>query len=861
MIKTTFKFLLLSLFIGVLGDQRGQADDVPFLQCMENFNRYGNGSPEGYQAAREKCDKVNREANAKVNESALEAQSRSIFNETIKGYETNNNFSNSTQEAQATSAKNGMADEPENAASKKSTGRCEPNIEDNCNHSKGLYSVGGVCQNVNLSKFKQNSDSFCTDGGGHIQKDGQGLNYVDREGKHTRIDTHGVTADQKTESDKSNNEGSGGAGEVRITMNDLNEVVKKGLGIPVDGVGKSKPKADFEGGPTFSMCQTMLPINISWKELSPAPGNWLNASYLKVVKQSKYDDKLEPQQDLLIKEKKDEKSTPDQKAKSVEKNMAAIDKTLSSLISEISSQYYEIEQCVAVYYLTHARIDYDDSDHTGKSSSRSLDGKITCQTTGAEVQDYPACVKMITAYNALNLGEKVAHTVQEISFVDKQMDAQLDATKDPSNPTNVLRMQEKTVEAQSQIAKERAGISGAKVAALSAAVGAFPTRKDFVNFCKEKSQGQFQALKSKRNEILNYLNEGIGGLENEVENAVVLRKARAELELAMSDSKQKAKNPGQVLEGAAKTPSSSNSGGESQQMSHPCDIGYSSQLKLSINQKAQDATKVAAVEAGVELVSNVAKAAILDKQADRIRNAINGINVYKPGDDLGYGDLELLQSECQTSPELQKCIDAGFGRDQEFYGNGIIINGGVGQATGAGTQNQDADSFGKDGATLGQNGQALSAGTGASFIDGENKGSGILDSSYAATVKENKAANAGGGGGGGGGGASAPSSDPNAGLGQEGGVTEGRGLGSGASYTGTGNSAYFGGGNLVGKKEKVDNPFDSLIGKGAKSNDLKFRGPATGEIGNKGKSIFQTISERYQDMASKKRLVEYEVVK
>lgn len=597
--------------------------------------------------------------------------------------------------------------------------------------------------------------------------------------------------------------------------------------------------AEFPGGTLFTTCQRMLAKDTSWTSIREQ--EHLSASFANswIDLYSKYSSDLE-----------DSVDDPEK-----------LDRRLAKFVYVLADHNEMVKKCAAVVYLTKD-VDYSDAEYTHKNTHGSFDGKIKCATMGAETQDYGACKGMADAYSAAMVGEKAVQTYQEIDFMSTTMDAQIDNMKDPNDPKNALRAQHKTVKKQEEISNVRGGVSGAKATALIVAIGQMPSREDFVTSCQQKMN---QQIIEKYDKVGNAARAWVLTVtDNYNKKAATKGKGQQSFKFervtkAMHETQigPVTAEPGKIGAGDG----SPNKGGDSKGAEHPCEVGYSGELQLVLNEKAKDEATRLAVEAGLETAANFAKAAILHSQAKKIQNAMNGIDNFKPEESI-YGDPELLATECQINPNQQKCIDAGLSRGQDFYDGAIVVNPG-GSATGSGQYNDPENGSGSSATSGGIQNRSASVSAGAFFDDPVNKGSGFADNTPTAAMI--KPAQGGGGAGGGKGGAAsgigAPGGgDSSGGGGNDGANSEGTGKASAASYSPGTYTRYSGGVPIGNKKSGTSaNPFANLLGgKKLSGQNLNFRNPASGQIGAKGKNIFDVISNRYDEVNKSKRLVEYQ---
>ena len=469
------------------------------------------------------------------------------------------------------------------------------------------------------------------------------------------------------------------------------------------------------------------------------------------------------------------------------------------------------QECATLLVTMSKATEYEDDDFNGFRTKKSLDQSISCKSHGFITQDYPACAKTITAYDALMVTEKVGETVQGISYQMKTQENQRDATKKMAEGEHEAGMKayEKDIRARSTAAKQRGTFSAAKLGTLMAFYKKIPDEEEISNNCRES----------------------IGGISN----------------LRIGFYKElyyPYEVPQNILEDQ-----------------YGCDnllhdyIGAS----LLMNQKAKDHLKMAMVRAGVDMTAFFGKGMILDNQADDLRDSIQTVqDTSFP--DVAFSQDDLLTSRCAVDPFAPGCNPDNIGQQHNFApGNSSF--GGAGSNT-----------INLPGAQTGGEEQAIDD---SDINDNKivNPVGGIASDKITRTSMEGIVPGAGGngggnpssgggggglgGGGGGGSGAGVDNSRPGGGGSRGSGVAPGR-----IKYKSGSGVNYARGGGFNRKKKKSSNPFNNLFGKKRKGKDnkkvLSFRELAS--LKNK-KNIFKRISRRYTIVNGSKRLLEYNIVK
>ncbi|OFZ15878.1 MAG: hypothetical protein A2X86_11685 [Bdellovibrionales bacterium GWA2_49_15] len=519
---------------------------------------------------------------------------------------------------------------------------------------------------------------------------------------------------------------------------------------------------------------------------------------------------------------------------------------------KLKELFSKSRRCTAGRNLVKAFIDWSDSDQTKKPADKaSFDGKIKCKSEGPETQDYWSCAATVDAYNVAEIADKGITTIQQIDFMNKQTEVQTDVMiQQKDDVTAALKGQRDMVKKQAEVAHIAGTVDLAKAAALASKMSSIPTISDIINSCNTylPTANTDKVQKDNYNAVLailqyhiiffNFGKEALAGMGN---GAGSVNDLRVNQIFPAYDSAEYAGTGENAVDLCA-------------------NVAANSGMNLAMNGPAKDAAKAAMIAAGLEGIANQAKGIILTGQADKIDDAIDGMNKFKP-ELPTFGSQDVMVQKCQADPSLPECSQFGFNRDIGFAGNSFNIDGmanGTSDASSLGSgESNNANATGNSGDT---NRSGVVQRIGGS-VGGINKASGLEGTVGAARFK-----NGGAGGGGGGGGTPGSMAAPGGGGGGDG--AGGGGAGGGAvrngstGYEGGGARLAYGGGAGGGKssgKPGEENPFAKLFGKKDEggNSSLDFgRGPAS--VGGQGANIFGMISNRYQQVNGSKRLLEYE---
>lgn len=661
--------------------------------------------------------------------------------------------------------------------------------------------------------------------------------------------------------------------------------------------------AKYQGGDTFMGCQGKS--NQTWEKLNPQRAdNW--GGYWK----DRYDEVLKS--DLAAQSKElDQAITNFNKTKTtVGKegggNLTQAQVTLAEKVRDYLKGHYtamlkfhsyldDLKSCQSLSGLTRelSAADYQEAAGWSSSTSKtSVDGKIKCVAGGAETQDYLPCLNAINAYDALFVANAGVETVQQVTYLDKQMDIQQKMQEDTESVTAGMEAQKSNLEAQADIANQKAVFDGARAATLAGVLNSMPTIDKLISSCSANVKKGLDSIDGQSESMIQYIQASFNTLKNKIPDEAnitvgapgspaqpyskeVVADALEKVEGYTLDSsipdqtggdaapQQDQGTPASATSGLAQVvipyteiqPSGgSTSGNDADSI---CTVvARESEATLIMNDKARQQMKAAMIAAGLDAAGNLAKAAILNKHADQIGDAINDVESFAPPEFTGAYEDGLFD-ECTADPDSENCAVSLDGQDVGFTGNTIQISGFDAGVIGGGSDSDIAAAANTDSptSTSRTGGTAPKIGTGISKAD---KGGGIENTAAKATF------GSGGGRGGGGGGGS-----PGSVAGPSGGGAGGGAAGEQPSGTTSKSSKItFSGGTaptkltggtrsaMAKKESKVANPFDKLFGKKASGNELSFRNPAA--IGKGKGSILEQISRRYTEISKTDRLLKYE---
>jgi len=515
---------------------------------------------------------------------------------------------------------------------------------------------------------------------------------------------------------------------------------------------------------------------------------------------------------------------------------------LGEYFNENDRQITRLRTCAGLAAMTHY-VDYDQDNLGGDQTARTFDGKITCYADGVETQDYKACSRAVTAYNAAAIGQKGLETVQGVLVQANMMDKQMDlmsktATSAADITKNTFEAQKAGIEEQEKVAQQRVVFHGAKLAAMIAIHQMFPTTKEMINSCSTSGIRGEIGVKL-RNAVRDSINTYISNVEAKVKDEANWKRTKEQM------STQDKKMEKMFADSTA---------------TDVCRFVFDSgQFSLLRNQPVRDTLQEIMLTSGVDMATEGLTASVLNKQVDRLDDAIASIDGFQPEDLPGLQPEAVLRRYCEQYPNDPKC--SGFTNPYQganWDGGGFGFDGGSGLATEIGAPGRVDDP------AAASTGAASNKGDGAVFIADEpvEKSSGFLDTPPSAGALKDL----------GGGGGAVGGSVEGGGLG---GLSPGGGNSNQAAprefvskvdipkYAGGGADFSYLGGKGVDKAKPTDdkNPLADFFKQkeGVKNNqDLNFG--ARSIASQEGSSLWQLISNRYSKAAEKKQLLAPETI-
>ena len=544
--------------------------------------------------------------------------------------------------------------------------------------------------------------------------------------------------------------------------------------------------------------------------------------------------------------------------------IAKFKQMLFEMAGESNTWFAEVQVCSALLPLTAFHVDYNNSEFVRPSEAKaSFDKKITCRSAGVETQDYPACLNIINIYNGAMMSQPVLQTAQAIDYQDhmsgiqhKQMKDQLKSgskvleTKadvkeggddrtltseyDSSQITSGLKAQKSSLEKQKEIAHVRAAFHGAKGAAMLGLAQGIPDAKKLVETCSKHVSNtvgvkEYHAV---LNFALNPFN-GSPSIDQLFENDPQWQQMKQERN---NNNPKEASYP--VLD--------------------ICWGGFR-KANLLLNQDAKQAAIAIAVQAGAEMGTNLITGGMLDKQAKQLGEIITEVDKFKPEETYTskVGDLD-----CEKTPGHPFCVQekaqteqkSGFLNSEYTFGNNNLTT-----ATGE-TADENKSATREGGASDTTNAGKIGSIVGQSSSKGKGGFESYIPKGKVKRGRSNMRGKSGSAAR-----VSAPRGKGRSGRSSRRRPRGGRGNSGkalAASYKG-GQGLYKGGRGRSGKSKSTSkNPFANLFKKNKNKrgkNVLNFRDIAA-KNDQRG-SIWQMISDRYQDADKKKRLLKYKIVK
>jgi hypothetical protein len=542
---------------------------------------------------------------------------------------------------------------------------------------------------------------------------------------------------------------------------------------------------------------------------------------------------------------------------------------ISDAIEGADRTLFTLMNCEAYTATTEAYTEYKNDEYEGPQTKTSFDGKIECKSEGIETQDYPACKKMVNAYDGVFAGRIAIDAVQQIDYQSHTMDTQMTLQKDmQDDPTAGLKAQQSSVSKQAGMMNQKAAAEAAGLAVLWKYYNEMPGPEDLKAKCEAIAQtNNYPTLMNSYKIFIQRLAQKIKPLfDNHLIGFPGIQVSGSPTEGMPAKIMITTNNPQVIVAGMGvgfSVPQTDMGDGNQEIANHCTEFLMNGTHALLQNQEAKDKIKGAMIMAGVDIAKYLAQAALLKKQAGKIGDAIDKVEAFTP-EDMAYDDQDVLTTECQINPSAPACRTPGLASARGFYDGGITISGfqGGGQTTAtASTDDKTSDDSSAVGTTAG--GPTV---PGLGGIDNPVAKASGLDRNNLPGAASSKST-AGGGGGGGGGGSVPNGSAPSGGGGSVAGGGGGQAAipsgGKKIAYSGSSSgSLSYGGGSSRKKitKKKSANPFGSLLGKKrSKGGVLNYRGIASKGIGSKKGSLFNMISTRYSNVNKEKRLMQYKL--
>ena len=514
---------------------------------------------------------------------------------------------------------------------------------------------------------------------------------------------------------------------------------------------------------------------------------------------------------------------------------------LGEYFNENDLQLTRLRTCAGLAAMTHY-VDYEKDDVGGAKSTKSFDGKILCYSDGVETQDYKACSRAVTAYNAAAIGQKGLEVVQGVIVQDNLMDKQMDlmsktATSAADITKNTFEAQKASIEEQGKVSEQRVVFHGAKLAAMIAIHQTFPTSSEMIKTCSESGIRGDIGVKIRNavsSSIHQYIKDVGVSVQDEASwkhNIEKMDVQNKKMEKIFSDS-----TPNDICRAVI-------------------DSGEFSLLK---NQPVKDTLKEIMLTAGIDMASEGLTASILNKQADRLDDAIASIDGFTPEDLPGLQPEAVLRRYCEQYPNDPKC--SGFTNPYQgtnWDGGGFGFDGGSGLATEIGASERT------DNLNTAATGASPNQGDGAVFI-GDNpidKSSGFLDAPPSVGALKDLGGGGGGVGGsvgGGGLGGLSPGGNTNPAPPKD--TTSKIEI---PKYAGGGADFSYLGGKGVDKAKSTDdkNPLaDFFKQKESAKNNQELNFSNRSIASQEGSSLWKLISDRYSKAAEKKQLLDPETI-
>ncbi len=460
-------------------------------------------------------------------------------------------------------------------------------------------------------------------------------------------------------------------------------------------------------------------------------------------------------------------------------------------------------------------------------------GGFQCFKQKDETQDYNACKNLERALTGFYIGQQLHQATQVFRVQDQSMNEQMRMQEQMNSGEgfsnrDAMVTQRNSLEQQRNMATERAAFSTAEAATVTAIAASMPTMQSLKRECLG-SKDRLGVLREKVEEILTMpeLSEGASTIRESLPDYATLDNEEGIEEL--------------------------------------CELalGYQGR-QLILNTQARGQAQQAMAKAAVDAATNMAQAAMLGKMIDKLDRAIND---WEEPEDPNFEEVQLsdtVVSECLVNPELPMCAALQGSQRHGFTSGGINVNTGGPNSLGNGQfEEERGDDGGERKATSSNERQALPGNIGSIAKDNSVANEFVDGDIAAGSVGKGQFKGGGGGGAAGGGGASQPGGAGGRGPAARGGGGKGfagRGVKVKFGGTGLGSVRARGGKGATGSsRTKGKNPFAKLTKKKG-GRAVEFRGPAS-QVAGKGGNIWSMLSNRYEAVRSKGRLMQYEIKK
>lgn len=529
-----------------------------------------------------------------------------------------------------------------------------------------------------------------------------------------------------------------------------------------------------------------------------------------------------------------------------------IKESLVPALEKVVAHREKLERCEALAYaMADANYDreYSTSSKSNKTIKSSADGKIQCETYGPEAQDFKQCSAFIDTYDAAMVAKIALGSGQNIHYQGQNMDRQSELARQGAtggiDHRGALGAQKEEIKDRAGYATQTATLDSAKLATLFGILQSMPNRPKLAEECNGLFDSSKQKDAQERHSVAYF--KVFNNLQKELGTQFVIDQMTA-----LSPRLPLTKDADKTFFVM------------SQDNSDLCkSVVYANGAEtLIMNDKMRSDAKQVLATTAIEAASSFAAAGMLNNQAKQIDDLLKRIDGYDPSDDFTPPNTDLMAGPCAFDPSAPGCLGSVPGATRQVgFGNTTLSLGGTNFGTSGNSLDGDTGYNNAAGSGVTSSDRSGAVDPVGAIIPNADKSTEFVDPTVAAA--RSKSTGAPQGRGGGGGGASAVGS-----TGGGGGAGANGQQAKGGQATGGKQLAYSGGsigrlsgGRGVGRKpaakEEGANPFANMFKKGGPANEtLNFRGPAG--IGAKQGNIFDQISNRYQVVQGKSRLLEYQ---